>query len=363
MKLFTSYPMQPIRANGHSRPPQIAIGFSPRLWPQSQSFAPPRAFLGDVNHTRGGLRPTERALAKCRVRCSKQYGLIRRDQALGAPLTPRQIDTLVRSRRWLAVYRGIYADTAVPATWERSVLAAVFRGGHRSVASGRCAAALWGLPGFHRDPVEISSPMQLRNVPFTAHRVEIPDHATTRCRNIPITTVAKTLVDIAGSCSPTQVEDSLDDALRRRLTSLARLKLFLAGVDGRGRRGVKLLRQLVVDRDDNRPIPESVLETRLWGPLTHLGVPRPVRQYPVRFESKEYRIDFAFPHAMVAVEAQGYRWHSSHTAWERDIDKANAIQIAGWRGPICVTWADMRDPKRTLLHQLRRMLLPELFDG
>jgi len=65
---------------------------------------------------------------------------------------------------------------------------------------------------------------------------------------------------------------------------------------------------------------------------------------------------------MVAVEAQGYRWHSSKTAWQHDLDKSNILQLLGWH-PIYITWSDLYDRKRPVFHHLRRLLLPELFDA
>ena len=71
----------------------------------------------------------------------------------------------------------------------------------------------------------------------------------------------------------------------------------------------------------------------------------------------QYRIDFAFPHAMVAVEAQGYRWHSSRRAWERDISKANALTGLGWM-VVYVTWSDLKDESDSTVAHLRDLLLP-----
>lgn len=95
----------------------------------------------------------------------------------------------------------------------------------------------------------------------------------------------------------------------------------------------------------------------MWKPLTRLGVPRPIRQHPVEWSGDAYRIDFAFPHAMVAVEAQSYAWHSSRKAWERDIDKSNALTVLGWT-VIYVTWSDLRGNIDATVNRLRDLLLP-----
>lgn len=74
----------------------------------------------------------------------------------------------------------------------------------------------------------------------------------------------------------------------------------------------------------------------------------------------KYRIDFAFPHAMVAVEAQSYVHHDGRTDWQKDYRKGNVIRALGWR-LVNVTWEDLNDPERKTFHIIRRMLFPELF--
>ena len=293
---------------------------------------------------------------------ARQFGLIIRDQALKVGFTSRHIDGKLQRKEWKALYRGVYADTSFPSTWKQTVLAAVFRGGEGTVASGRCAAALLDLPGFHPGRVEVTSPHHVRNVPFVAHLLNVPSDEQTRVGPITCTNAARTLLDLAGQVRQQQLEDALDDALRRKLTSLPRLKRMINQLDGRGRRGIARLREAIDDRDDGRPIPESVLESRMWRPLRRLGVPAPQRQYPITCDGRKYRIDFAFPHVLVAVEAQSLRWHTDLNARKRDMDKANAIQACGWRGPIYITWADINDPERKTFNLLRRILLPNLFE-
>lgn len=135
------------------------------------------------------------------------------------------------------------------------------------------------------------------------------------------------------------------------------LEWLLRSLAGKGRPGSGVLRRIVQERREEGPIPESVLETRLWKPLASLGVPRPIRQYEVEWHNQRYRIDFAFPHAMVAVEAQSRRWHSSHRSIVRDARKNNALVALGWR-VIYLTWQDVEVKRETTMRNLRDILLP-----
>lgn len=324
---------------------------------QATSPGPLRVFLRSMNHGNGGQENKARAARRCRAALSKQLGLITRDQALRAGLSRRQIDTRTGRGEWIALYPGVYADSSSAPSWRRSVLAAVFRSGPQAAASGKCAAALLSLPGFRPGKIEVTTPRNLRNVPFDTRRATVPADQLTRIGPIPLTDATRTLLDISAVVPEATVEEALDDALRRSLTSLPRLKWLLRSFAGKGRKGSAVLRRLVQERCDNGPIPESVLETRLWKPLTRVGVPRPIRQHPVEWDGSAYRIDFAFPHAMVAVEAQSHRWHASRASIVRDAHKNNALVTLGW-SVIYLTWEDVEERREVTMGHLRDLLLP-----
>lgn len=78
----------------------------------------------------------------------------------------------------------------------------------------------------------------------------------------------------------------------------------------------------------------SVLEDTLAGQLRYAGLPEPVREW--RFHpTRRWRFDLAWPDLLLAVEVQGgiYRGggHTSVAGLKRDIEKANAATLLGWR--------------------------------
>jgi very-short-patch-repair endonuclease len=100
---------------------------------------------------------------------------------------------------------------------------------------------------------------------------------------------------------------------------------------GKGRRGAGILRELLEHRGDTRPT-ESPLETRLARLLRRARLPRPVAQYEVvRDGAFVARLDFAYPELRVGIEVDGYRYHSSRSAWQRDIERANALARLDWK--------------------------------
>ena len=153
------------------------------------------------------------------------------------------------------------------------------------------------------------------------------------------------------------LEDALDSALRRRLTSVNRLRLRVRA--DQQRNGIRRLRSLLAERDDKGHPSASRFETRLNRLFLSAGLPS-LRRFTI-WDGGEFvaRVDFCFPEAKLIVEADGYRWHSNRRAWQRDRERRNRLTSLGWQ-VIQVTWEDLiRRPDRTI-DRVRSMLQPRL---
>ena len=209
------------------------------------------------------------------------------------------------------------------------------------------------MPGFDTAAIEISTPRDGgRNSGITVHRLSAPLRTTewTRVAGIPTTRPARTLIDLAGVVPPARLEDTLRRAIRRRLVHLDELSGLLSAPEALRRRGTKTLRAFVTERrGQSGAASESVLETHLIRLLKRARLPMPLQQYTVTLDGGgRARIDFAYPHLMLAIEADGYRWHSGKQRWASDLDRRNALTTAGWR-VLHLTWDDVeRDPVGTV---------------
>jgi predicted transcriptional regulator of viral defense system len=225
-----------------------------------------------------GKRPRiykERTLSILRA----QYGVLSRAQALDAGMSARAVDRRTESGRWEVVLPGVYRAAGVPQSWHQSVLSACFWVGPDAFASHRTAAALWSLEGFAPGAVEVSTTRRMQRIGITLHFSAIPECDRARVTPIPVTNVSRTLLDLGAVAGREIVEAALDDALRRRLTSLERLVTRLEDLGGKGRRGAAVLRSLLEERDPKNAPPESVLEARLIGLLRRARLPEPARQF------------------------------------------------------------------------------------
>jgi very-short-patch-repair endonuclease len=165
------------------------------------------------------------------------------------------------------------------------------------------------------------------------------------------------LLDLAASCSEQKVAKALDQALHLGLTSVERLEHQVARPLGKPPAGTKALKKLLAERLPGEAPPESPLEAKVWALLTAAELPRPCRQHRVYDgETPAGRVDIAYPNARVAVEVDGYRWHSGREAWSRDLRRRNRLTALGWH-VIHVTGEDLKRPQE-IIDQVRA-LMPE----
>lgn len=255
----------------------------------------------------------------------------------------------VAAGRWDRLYPGTYRLSGAASSWQQSLIAICLAWGPGAVISHRCAAALWRLAGFVTVAIELIVPRKrVRDLPGIVHRpLSLPAVDVTSIGAIPVTTPARTLLDLAGVVSRNEVEEALDDALRRKLVSLPRLRWRLQEVGGMGTPGTATLRALIDARaKDFAAVPQSVFETKVLRLLKDAGLPVPVLQHEIRDERGHLVavVDFAFPDAKLAIEAEGYQWHTGRQRFDRDLARRNALTAIGWR-IVHVTWRDLDDPR------------------
>jgi hypothetical protein len=215
----------------------------------------------------------------------QQHGLVTYDQALSAGLNKFAISRRCASGRWERVLPRVYRIEGSPVTWHQRLKGAELWVGDGAAISHCSAAALLELQGFSPGPIEVSSIRQLRAAGGIALHV-VPDlspKSTMKLRGFRLTTAAWTLIDLAGMVGPEPLELALDDALRRRLTTIAHLLTLLEARGTQGRKGSAILAGLIEERSDQDGFSESALETRL---LREYGRPGyPFRNASTRFET------------------------------------------------------------------------------
>jgi len=242
-------------------------------------------------------------------------------------------------------------------TVEARWMASCLRSPGRTWLAYRSAGRYRRLDGCDADVTELLTTADLRPCKDGAivHRTDhVPARDITVIRNLPITTVNRTLVDLGAVCSPDVVELAVESALRRRITNVARLERQLALSARRGRRGPKTLR-LVLDWRGIRPATDSYLETRFLQFLRRHGFPKPDRQRRIYGEDGLIaRVDFIYEDFNLIIEVDSRTHHTRQLDWERDLRRRNALTSRGGR-VLHVTHHRLRWDQEGLASELRRV--------
>jgi very-short-patch-repair endonuclease len=260
----------------------------------------------------------------------RQQGLVTRAQ-LRSSLTDHQIDGAIERRRLEVVFPAVYRIGGAPTTREQRVLAACLAAGVTARASFECAAALRGIDGFRLGPVVITveRARRVRLPGVVVHQSTVPDRATMRS-GIPTASVARTLCDLTAVVHDNRVERAVDECLRRGLVTLPELHVAYESLAGRGRRRSTVMRSILEWRGPEHEPGDSPGEVRLVQLLRGAGLPRPVQQHEVRANGRTMRIDLAYPAPRIAIEFDGWTYHSSRHAFDNDRARANELEVLGW---------------------------------
>ena len=258
-----------------------------------------------------------------------QCGVFTRAQALAAGYTDKHIKHLLAMGTWLRCHPGIYCLAGVAPSLDMSAWIALLAAGEGALLSHRFAGKVYGLEGTPpsvRFDVSVSEGRRPRNVPrATIHRTELGPDDIAGCRGFPVTSIARTVVDLARTLPIETGTRVIADALRTRRVSVAAIEqtiLALARCIG-----IQRARHALANAD---PRLESVLERELLTLLRRAGL-NPVAQYVVMAGGKYVaRVDFALPGIRLAIEADGYETHARHLGFERDRETAALLQLAGW---------------------------------
>lgn len=263
----------------------------------------------------------------------RQYRLVTTEQALES-CTRGELDHLVGSGALEPVRRGVYRCAGSPESWQQHLLAACLAAGrHVGVASFRAAAALWELPGFDADVLELTVPGRHnpRLADVVVHQTNVwgPRHIAIR-HSIPTTSVARTLCDLTAVVWPWRVERLVNDAERRGIVTLRQLRRVFEALENKGRRRSTVMRAVLADRMDGLRPGGSEREVDLAKLLLCARVPRPVQQHRVRIGSRVIRLDFAYPGLKIAIEYDGWTPHRTRLAFDSDRARDNELEVRGW---------------------------------
>lgn len=258
-----------------------------------------------------------------------QYGVVARAQLAQAGVERWEAEARIVRGSLIRLHRGVYAVGHRRLTQDGRWLAAVLAAGTGAALSHRDAAALHGLGRWATGRCEITSPRQLAPIAgvrlYARRRLAPADR--TRVGQIPVTTVERTLVDLAEVVTHDRLLDALSEAERRRTADLGLLRAAIARARNRpGPAHARMVAALAEHARHGVALTRSDLEIALRALVRKHGLPRALMNGRVGGEE----VDALWPAERVAVECDSWRWHGGRGSFAADRAKSNRLALAGW---------------------------------
>jgi hypothetical protein len=242
----------------------------------------------------------------------RQWGVLTLAQLNEFGLRDRGISDWVRVGRLHRLYRGTYAYGHDRLRLEGRWLAAVMACGCGAALSHRDAAQLWELRQSYSGVVDVTVPSRNGRIKRRGIRIHrsgrlAPEEVTER-QGIPVTTVARTPLDLTDVLAPQALRRAVTEAEYRNRFDLTPL---IAVVDNNpGRRGAKLMRAVEAAGHRTR----SALEDRFLAFVERWGVEEP--ESNVWLDGHE--VDFLWRKVGLVVEMDGAAEHGTRHAVNGD---------------------------------------------
>ena len=245
----------------------------------------------------------------------------------------------VRAGNWRQCARGVYFVDDRPFTDAARVRAAVWSFGARAAASGLAAAFWLGLTRFPPDIVEVTVPRDSNGRKRAGSRVrrrdltaaDVVERRGLRVTALPLTVVEAAVRQRGGA-------KLMDSALQR---DVGLRELWAAHLRNKGRYGSPASRLLLQAASDGA---RSVAERLLVKLLRDAGITGWQTNCPVG----GYKVDVGFPGPKVAIEVDGFAFHSGPVEFQVDRERQNNIALLGWQ-VLRFTWLDLTEyPQRVL---------------
>jgi very-short-patch-repair endonuclease len=263
-----------------------------------------------------------------------QFGLIHRRQAQESGATRPQLRHRVDSGEWERLEGGLLRRTGSPVSSRQTALAAVLGTGEGAVLAESSAGAVWHLPGARLLPAHVmigSLTGRTASTGAVLHRTtHLPPHHVTRVDGLPVLTPSRLLFHLAAARSIERMAFLTDKAWSRRLVSGRSLHAMCDELSEHGRDGMKVMREVLVDRPIGYVPPESNLEARVQQLAVDHGLPEMRRQ--VELGGREWlgRVDFVAVDLPLVVFVDGERWHSSVLDRAADAKQQTGLEAAGF---------------------------------
>jgi len=233
-------------------------------------------------------------------------------------------------------------------------MAAVLACGPGAVLSHRAAGCLWGVlpPSFNRPEVTVPPGRRSRRSGITCHEAELATDEVTEIDGIPVTSIFRTLFDLAGDLRARDLERAWKETSIKRLTDRVPVAVLLDRHPGK--RGSTALRKLSTS---TKPIPvtRNKFEERFLTVLDANDLLRPRFNADLYVRGQFFKPDCLWERERLIAELDGGEVHNTDHAFQSDRKRDRILLAEGYR-TTRVTWDQLRDEPAEVVSDLRSAL-------
>jgi len=281
-----------------------------------------------------------------------QGGVFTRDQARRCGFNDRQVTAALASGRWRQYFsnrRGVLADVTLPTSSTATIWAATLAVGEPCALGLSSAAALWGWCD-PPDRVHVVVPLRRRPTapPGTrVYRLELNGKQVSKRRGLPVTARARTLADCLRFLPLRLASDVLDRSQQLGGPSLGEV----ASIVPRHGLGTAQARRILRAADRSTFAAEKLAVSLLKA----AAISGWKVNYEVQLNGRKLFIDLAFPELGIAIEIDGFAFHSKPMVFRGDRKRQNAVVMGRWK-VLRYTWVDLVEEPERFIEEVRQMI-------
>jgi Transcriptional regulator, AbiEi antitoxin len=295
-----------------------------------------------------GRRPSHIELADL---ARRQHGVVSIRQLIGPLGYSRDaVKRATKAGRLHRLHRGVYAVGHTRLTQQGRCLAAVLTCGPNALLSHNSAAWLWGMSNTGPAPYAVTAGVRRkRRPPIVLHYAEhLAPEDRALCEGVPVTSVARTFLDVAATSRPRRLQRMLERGEELRLFDLEPVESVLER--NKGHHGAGPLRRALALYEP-APFSRSGLERRFLDLVQEAGLPKPA----TGLNEAGYELDVYWPEKRFAVELDTFETHGSRAAFERDRLRDEELKLAGIE-TIRVTGLRLQREPEKVIERVARLL-------
>lgn len=283
-----------------------------------------------------------------------QHGVVARRQLLELGFSRRAISGRLQRGQLHEVFLGVYVVGSRRIGRRGRWMAAVLAAGRGAVLSHRSAGRLWGVLPLTAERVDITCPLgrTVERKGIVCHVSAVADDERVILDGIPVTSVFRTIFDLAAVLDLRGLERALHEAEVRGLRDRVSLPMLLERYPGR--RGARNLRALL-SSEEPVAITRNDFEEAFLALIDAYGLPRPRMNADLSVRGRFFEIDALWEEQRVALELDSRGVHGTKKKFESDRQRDRILVAEGWK-TMRVTWRQLQEEPAEMVADLEAAL-------